>query len=273
VDTDLQRRVLEASLGPSTIAHLDTERFRHAMGVARDWEAAAHPPSEAVNGLGYFLTATTWALVSGAVLISFVWWAPLLVMGGWITMTWWGTRFREGPALAQLRSATPLRRAAYYRDLAFEASSAREARIFGLGQWLRGRSEAQWQVGMGRVWAARAARRSLGLTGVSVLVIGYFLLFGLIVQAAFAGTIDVAHATLYVVLRRDRIPVDALGRAFPQGGDRAHPAGRRGGAPTDPGVFERRPGTRSGRHAPPLDRLPRPLVRLPGPADPGVPRP
>ena len=168
------------------------------MGVARDWEAAAHPPSEAVNGLGYFLTATTWALVSGAVLISFVWWAPLLVMGGWITMTWWGTRFREGPALARIRSATPLRRAAYYRDLAFEASSAREARIFGLGQWLRGRSEAQWQAGMGRVWAARAATRSLGLTGVSVLVIGYFLLFGLIMQAAFAGTIDVAHATLYV---------------------------------------------------------------------------
>jgi ABC-type multidrug transport system fused ATPase/permease subunit len=198
VDTDLQRRVLEASLEPATVAHLESDRVRHAIGVARDWESSSHPPSEAVQGLGYFLTATVWALVSGAVLISFVWWAPLIVMGGWITMTWWGTRFREGPALARIRSATSLRRAAYYRDLGFEGSSAREARIFGLGDWLRGRSEDAWLTGMTRVWDARAATRTLGFTGVSVLVGGYFLLFGLIMQAAFAGSIDVAHATLYV---------------------------------------------------------------------------
>jgi ATP-binding cassette subfamily B protein len=51
---------------------------------------------------------------------------------------------------------------------------------------------------MGRIWDARAATRSLGLGGVAVLVLGYLVLFALIMQAAFDGTIDVAHATLYV---------------------------------------------------------------------------
>ncbi len=198
VNADLQRSVIVASLAPPTIGHLETAEFRQAMTTARDWENTAHPPSSAVNGLSYMITATVWALVSGFFLVQFVWWAPLIVMGGWLTMTFWGTRFREGPALARNRSATPLRRSTYYRDLAFEGSSAREARIFGLGAWLRDRSEEQWRTGMARIWTARAATRSLGLTGVGVLVIGYFVLFGLIMSAALAGTIDLARATLYV---------------------------------------------------------------------------
>ena len=198
VDSHLQRSVVVAALAPRTIGHLETERWRQAVSVVRDWENSAHPPSSAVNGLAYMITATVWALGSGFFLVQFNWWATLIVMGGWLTMTLWGTRFREGPSLARIRSATPLRRAAYYRDLAFEAPSARESRLFGLAGWLRDRSEREWQAGMARIWQARTATRSLGLTGVGVLVLGYLVLYTLIMQAAFDGRIDVAHATLFI---------------------------------------------------------------------------
>jgi ATP-binding cassette subfamily B protein len=198
VETDLQRSVIVASLTPPTIAHLETDTFREAMTTARDWENTAHPPAAAVNGLVYLVTAGVWAGVSGLFLIQFIWWAPLIVMGGWLTMTLWGTRFREVRESAQRTSATTLRRAVYYRDLAFEGPSARESRIFGLADWLRGHSDDHWRAGMARIWDARSATRSLGIGGVAVLVLGYLLLFALIMQAAFSGTIDVAHATLYV---------------------------------------------------------------------------
>ncbi len=198
VDRHLQRSVIVCALAPRTIGHLETEAWRRAVSVAREWESGAHPPSRAVEGLSYLVTAMVWALGSALFIVQFVWWAPLLVMAGWLVMTFWGTRFREGPALARIRSATPLRRSAYYRDLAFAASSARESRLFGLADWLRERSEREWATGMARIWAARNATRSLGVSGVAVLVGGYLLLMTLIMQAAFDGRIDVAQATLYV---------------------------------------------------------------------------
>jgi ATP-binding cassette, subfamily B, bacterial len=198
VDRHLQRSVILAAIAPRTIGHLETEAWREAASAAREWETSPHPPSEAVSGLSYMITATVWALGSAFFLIQFVWWAPLLVMAGWLVMTLWGTRFREGPALASIRSAIPLRRSAYYRDLAFEASSARESRLFGLATWLRDRSERSWQAAMARIWQARAATRSLGVSGAAILVGGYLVLMTLIMQAAFDGRIDVAQATLYV---------------------------------------------------------------------------
>jgi ATP-binding cassette subfamily B protein len=189
---------MAASLTPRTIGHVYTPAFNAAAGAASSWETQAHPPSEAAWAIVYFVQNLIVAGGSAVLVTQFAWWAPIVLGVGFILLGRWGTRLREGPDVARVRSDTALRRASYLRELVFEPGAGREARLFGLSGWLRDRSESNWRDGMQRVWAARADTWLLGILTIAVLVGSHLLVFALIAQAMLQGQVDVTHAALYI---------------------------------------------------------------------------
>ena len=130
--------------------------------------------------------------------MQFAWWPPIPLAIGYVLLGRWGTRFRELPAAVRHESDVAVRRAGYLRELSFQPASAREARLFGLGAWLRDRSHRTWREGMTQVWGARSSTWPLALVTIAILVGSHLLVFGLIAQAMLEGSVGVAEAALYL---------------------------------------------------------------------------
>ncbi len=143
VDAWLQHGVMGAAIQPGTVGHLDTPSFRNAAELARNWEASAYPPSEAVESLVEVVKAAVVASGSIVLVAAFSWWVPLVLSCGFILMTVWGARVRETGTGAGT-GASGLRRAQYLRDQAFEPAGGRESRVFSLAGWFRSGSDRDW---------------------------------------------------------------------------------------------------------------------------------
>jgi ATP-binding cassette subfamily B protein len=197
VDGWVRERVMRAALAPPTVAHMETAQFRAAADLARTWESTAHPPSEAVVSLVEVTKAAVVAGGSAILLLQLSWWVPAVLATGYVMMTVWGTRLQESGEEAT-DAATGLRRAQYLREQAFEPASGREARLFGLTDWFRDRSDQQWQTAMRHVWDDRSATRGAALVTIAALIGSHLLVFAYIMQAAFQGLIGVTGAALFL---------------------------------------------------------------------------
>ena len=197
VDGWVRDRVMRAALAPPTVAHMETAQFRAAAELARTWESAAHPPSEAVVSLIEVTKAAVVASGSAILLLQLSWWVPLVLATGYVMMTVWGTRLQESGEEAA-EASTGLRRAQYLREQAFDPASGREARLFGLADWFRDGSDRQWQTAMRHVWDDRSATRGAALLTIAALIGSHLLVFAYIMQAAFQGLIGVTGAALFL---------------------------------------------------------------------------
>ncbi|MGH3489754.1 MAG: ATP-binding cassette domain-containing protein [Actinopolymorphaceae bacterium] len=159
---------MEVATHPYGVAHLEDPRAAGALEAVarapRDWlfvggiQAGWTLLSIRLGGVGAF-----------AVLAGWSWWAPVLLLVGWLVLSkafgqWSSTIFD------QLLDVTgnDRRRADYLRSLLTDLPSAKEVRIFGLTDWLLGRYVATWQAAMRPVWAKRS--RGLCVTLLMLLV-------------------------------------------------------------------------------------------------------
>ena len=134
---------------------------------------------------------------SAILLLRLSWWVPAVLATGYVMMTVWGTRLQESGEEAA-EAATGLRRAQYLREQAFEPASGREARLFGLADWFRIRSDQQWQAAMRHVWDDRSATRGTAIITIAALIGSHLLVFAYIMQSAFQGLIGVTGAALFL---------------------------------------------------------------------------
>jgi ABC-type multidrug transport system fused ATPase/permease subunit len=198
IDDWVQNAVMEAALRPSTVAHMETPTFRDAADLARNWEASAHAPRDAVYSMVEVVKAIITTSGSAILLLPFSWWAPLVLVSGYVLMTYWGTRVRETAAITMRRTESPLRRARYLGGQPFDPASGRESRLFGLSGWFRQGSHGEWLSAMAPVWRDRYGTRWIAVATVFVLIGSHLLVFALIMQEALGGTIDVTEAALYL---------------------------------------------------------------------------
>lgn len=137
----LRDRLLAGLLTPATLAHLEDPDLADEVRLAYAVGPQQVRVSKAVLALENIVSNRLLALGSAAVLAGYRWWAPLLLVVGWMWSNGWYRREMGGLIASFERSSTGFRRAQYFSDLALDGTAAKEIRIFGLARWLANRFE------------------------------------------------------------------------------------------------------------------------------------
>ncbi|HEY7225716.1 MAG TPA: ATP-binding cassette domain-containing protein [Micromonosporaceae bacterium] len=134
----LNDRLLEATVRPAGMGHLEDPELAKDMTAARDFDLGIHGPplSIAMDFIAKGLVLTLGGVASALVLFGFAWWAPFVLLGAWFASHWllresgvWRDRNTDA-----VRAAT--QEADYAFRLAVEAPPAKEIRLFGLADWV-----------------------------------------------------------------------------------------------------------------------------------------
>jgi ATP-binding cassette subfamily B protein len=186
-----------ACLAPRLISELDDPVVAGELDAVRDFERT-----------GLFLQ-TSWALrifvsmrVAGAgaavILLPFAWWAPVVLVCGWLVANSGSSRWLErGFVAARTEGGGRLRRAEYLRGLALGPDAAKELRVFGLAEWLTGQYAATWLQAMSAIWRARRTNiRALAL-GTGAIVTSHAVVLGALTWEAVQGRLSVGALTVY----------------------------------------------------------------------------
>lgn len=134
----LNDRLLETSVGPPGLGHLEDPRLAQDMNAARDFDLGINGPPLSIS-MGFIAQGLVMLLAgvaSALVLFGFAWWAPLVLLGAWFATHWllresgvWRDRNTD-----EVRGAT--QEAEYAFRLAVDAPAAKEIRLFGLADWV-----------------------------------------------------------------------------------------------------------------------------------------
>ena len=193
---ELRGDVLDATLGPAGIAHLEdpavADELRMSGGQDTRWYA-----ERIVQNLAMVVTSKITGLGSAAVLFTFAWWAPLALLPAIALMYRWIMREIK-TFIDSLQGATPeMRRSDYLRDLAVRPEAAKELRVFGLADWLVRLYGTTWLAGMRPQWRARRGHAApLGHYALAELI-GSGLVFGLLCRAAYTGDISIGELAVF----------------------------------------------------------------------------
>jgi ATP-binding cassette subfamily B protein len=191
--------VAETGLQPADLGRLEDEEFSGALGTltdtSRQWLFRF-----GLTGTWELLAARLTALGSAAIVLSWRWWVPLVVIACFVLVSrvtaWW-----FGDVLDNLvsRPTTEKLQAGYVSRLMTRPESAKEVRLFGIADWLDRRHALLWQAFQERLW--RRSRRRLavvvGACALEVLVIGGAL--GLLAHDTLQGRVGSAAATTYAL--------------------------------------------------------------------------
>ncbi|MEU5686294.1 hypothetical protein DEJ48_35515 [Streptomyces venezuelae] len=201
----VEDRAMAAGTGPDGIGHLEEPGYADTLRLVTE-------PNSRPDQLATLLPEIVRPRLEGigllVLLAPLAWWAPvLLALAAVLTYRSYQRLARHVHGSMQAASAV-IRRAGYLRSLAVDPEPAKEARLFGLRDWLAERMTAVWQSGMAEVWATRgtAARRACGAVGFVVLaeaaVLGH---------AAFAAARGDLDLTRLVISAQAALAVPALG--------------------------------------------------------------
>jgi hypothetical protein len=159
------------------------------------------------TGLGNRLTLLWRELVSrrlyglgaGLILASYNVWMAIALWASWSLIPGWiaaNTRAQ----MRRVESLSPLlRRADYYRDLGLRQRPAKEVRIYGLSRWLVDEFTRHRSEGMASVSGEGGLARLAFIPYLAVpAALSAFVIWSL-VQAALAGSMDVARLTVLVL--------------------------------------------------------------------------
>lgn len=195
IDRHLKGRILDATLGPPGVAHLEDPDVLDKVAITRAEETGMTPGIAFGGGVTVAVNRLA-VLPSIGLLASFRWWLPLGVGAALV----WMRRVMRAHILtsvnAHISESATLRRAGYFVDLALRPAAAKETRVFGLGPWLGERYRAHYLAAMAVVWRNRArGQRLLAAPLLSVLLVtvgGYVV----IARAATGGELDLARLTI-----------------------------------------------------------------------------
>jgi ATP-binding cassette, subfamily B, bacterial len=198
LDLLLHQRMLHAVLTPPTLAHLEEPELADELTQARTVGTEQVQTTQAVAALSAIGSARLMATSSAVVLLSYRWWAPLLLIGAWMVANDW---YRQETArlISSLEGSTAgFRRARYLSDLALSGAAAKELRLFGLARWLAARFNVYWRAGVDEVWSHPGRHRWALLASAVALIGGHGLVLGLLVRSALRGELGLGQLTIYI---------------------------------------------------------------------------
>jgi ATP-binding cassette, subfamily B, bacterial len=166
---------------PAGIAELEDPEIAGEINAVEEYSREGIY-GEAVASLQQLVVTHLQGLAALLVLLGFRWWAPLVMLAGWLLMHQASVRaMAEASMSAHLQRGTGIRRARYLRALAVESPAAKEVRVFGLGDWLVGRYADAWLAAMPNIW------RQCRVSGVATTLVGAGLLAAHVVVLGAMG--------------------------------------------------------------------------------------
>ncbi len=199
---------MDVATHPHGVAHLEDSRS------AGELAAVARAPEDWLFVLGVhsgwtLLTIRLGGVGAFAVLASWSWWAPTVLLAGWLVLSkgfgqWSHTIFDD---LLDV-TGNDRRRAHYLHSLLTGLPSAKEVRIFGLTGWLVDRYEAAWHNAMRPVWAKRTRGLSVTLLTMAVPVAATSLVVLALARDAWT---DAVSAGAVVTLAQSVLAMSAFG--------------------------------------------------------------
>ena len=189
----------DACVDPPGVGHLEDPELSSDLTVAREFDAGMTGPplSISMDFIAGGLVEMVAGVVSAAVLFAYVWWAPLVLGGAWLSTHWllkesaiWRDRNTD-----EVRNAQ--RDAEYAYRMAVDPPGAKELRLFGLAGWTIDRfiarrtrlHEVQYE-------ATRLRERSV-LSSLVLVVVANGVVFWSLAADALSGRIDLAQAVVF----------------------------------------------------------------------------
>lgn len=195
LDRVLKSRVLDATLGPPGVAHVEDADVLDAIARTRA-EATGITPGLAASGL-VRVAVNRLAVLPPLVLLGlFRWWLPILLT---VTLVWARRVMRSHimtSVNASLDESPTLRRAQYFVDLALRPAAAKESRVFGLGSWMGERYGGHYLDAMAVVWAKRRSGQKRLVLPILWSLVATAAGYVVIVRAAARGEIDLTRLTI-----------------------------------------------------------------------------
>ncbi len=210
VDRHLKGRILDATLVPPGVAHLEDPEILDKVAITRAVDTGMTPGVAFAGGVGVAVNRLA-VLPSIGLLGAFRWWLPVLVGAALVWMRKVMRRHILTSVSARMSESGNLRRASYFVDLALRPAAAKETRVFGLGPWVADRYRSSYLAAMAVVWRDRAAgqRRLVAplLTVLAATTAGYLV----IVRGAVGGEVDLAGLTILMTAMGGLRGILALG--------------------------------------------------------------
>ncbi|WP_020577367.1 ATP-binding cassette domain-containing protein [Actinopolymorpha alba] len=170
--------VVNATVRTRTIEALEDPSVAGEIAALEEVERADGHLTTAQNLRGV-LEYRIGGVAAAVVVFTFAWWAPFVLLTGWVVLTSGFVRWVEkGAELGAKLGATRMRRSRYVRNLAVEPAAAKEIRVFGLADWLVGRYADTWTATMREIWQGRRHASGRIIVSVGVLVAALGLVFG-----------------------------------------------------------------------------------------------
>jgi ATP-binding cassette, subfamily B, bacterial len=247
LDSSLRQRTMAAVNRPWGIAHLEDPAVANLISRTGGIGVAGYTPGTAFTQLINARVATTLsALVSGALLFGYHWWAPVLLAAVLLAFSIVRARTFTRMASSVVGQTTAVRRAEYFRNLALSPGSAKDVRLLGIGDWVVGRLRDEWRAGLAERQQSQGWAFPLTVAGTVLVMLTNGLIFGLLAYDAATGAIGVGALVVYL---RAAEALGALGQSGAADSVIAH------GAAAVPAILEleRRTAPAPG---PPLTTLP-----------------
>ncbi len=197
LDRQLKARVLDATLTPAGVAHLEDPEVLDKIAITRS-ETHGFTPGMGMVGIAQVGVDRLRVIPPMVLLATFRWWLPLVLF---TVLLWMRIVMRRHLMLsvsAALDQTSVLRRSHYFVDLAMTPGAAKETRIFGLGDWLADRFRSHYLEAMKAVWRTRARGQRRLFLPILAVTAADILGFVLVVRAGARGDIDLARLTILI---------------------------------------------------------------------------
>jgi ATP-binding cassette subfamily B protein len=180
----MQDRLIAAVSGPTGIAHLEDPSALNELELAHG-QLSAYYPADAPTTLAVVVGNRLSGLFACGVLSIYRWWLGAGMLALWLLVRSPLRKVVAEQAEAFGRTAGLMRRARYLQKLAVKPGAAKEARVFGFGNWLIDRYREQWSLGMAASWQM-LRRYNLGVTRLGLVVLaGYIGAISVIAEGAY----------------------------------------------------------------------------------------
>ena len=195
----LYDQLTSACVRPPGIRHLEDPRLTTDLTMARDFDLGISGPPMSIS-MGFIasgLVEMVGGIASAMLLVSYAWWAPLVLAGAWAATHWllresavWRDRNTE-----EVREAE--RHADYAYRLAVDPPAAKEVRLFGLSDWVVDRFRSRSKRLYDLRWEATRLRERPVLWSLLLVLGANLLVFASLGHDAAAGKLDLARLVTF----------------------------------------------------------------------------
>lgn len=192
LSTSLAHRVMAAAMAPHVVTHFEDPEHLEQVMRAGGVQTNRYTPQGAVRALVFLAGARSSGLIAALYVALF---NPVIAVG--LAFCWWGVRQlsfditrRQYQALTY--EATAMRRSIYLRELALGNEIAKEARVFGIGNWMIDQYRDALASALGPTQEGRSQSRQIYIW-LGFLAVGYTIAFLELASAGLASDLSIVR--------------------------------------------------------------------------------